>query len=75
MSFSYIKRRLSGPETVQLGRTNQISQDIIKNRTTDLETTAQLTTGPSILILFIIVCVAAIIFVYARNKVTNKNPS
>ena len=73
MSFSYIKRKLSVPETVQLGKTNQISQNILKNKTIDLENSAQLTTGPSVLIFVIIVLAVAIIFVYVRNKVTRKN--
>ena len=64
MSYSFVKRKLSHPESIQLGKNNEAIQQAILNTTTDLENQVSFHSSYTILVLVcvLIVGVAAIIY-------------
>lgn len=71
MSFSYIKRKLSEPEVVQIGKSNLVSHHAILNKTQELENQVTFASGYSVLILIsllLLVIVLAVIFLRRRKN-------
>ena len=74
MSFSYIKRKLNSPATIQIGKTNSAEHQSLINKTQELENHVTFTSGYSLLVILSvgIVVLCVIVFIIRKKKKVSK---
>ena len=68
MSYSYVKKKLNEPQTIQIGKNNVAAKQAILNKTQDLENQVSLNSSYTILILLCVLIVVFVSVVYIRGK-------
>ena len=68
MSYSYVKKKLNEPQTIQIGKNNVATKQAILNKTQDLENQVSLNSSYTILILLCVLIVVFVSVVYIRGK-------
>ena len=73
MSFSYVKRKLSKPEVVQIGQHNLATHHTLLNKTQQLENQVTFSSGYSLLVIAALIIVfigVVVLFAKKRSKVS-----
>ena len=68
MSYSYVKKKLNEPQTIQIGKNNLATKHAILNKTQDLENQVNLNSSYTILILFCVLIVVSGTVIYIRRR-------